>query len=118
MKRLTYTAFIAFLASVATIAALSRLSPENAREAPAAEREITLAELARHASAEDCWLAIDGGVYDVGGYAPSHPAPPEVLTVWCGREATEAFNTKGVGRPHGDAAREMLESFRVGKLRR
>jgi cytochrome b involved in lipid metabolism len=116
MRRFILSAFIAFLASAATIGILARLVPPG-RPAPAAGRTISLDELSRHAAAGDCWLAVDGGVYDVTGYVPSHPAPPAVLTGWCGKEATRAFLTNGVGRPHGDEARSLLETFRLGSLR-
>ena len=56
-------------------------------------------------------------MYDVGAYAGSHPAPPRVLTDWCGKDATRAFADKGAGRPHSPEAREALEALRVGSLR-
>lgn len=116
MKRFLFAAFIAFLSSAATIGLLGRLAPEP-RPGAAEERAVSAEELARHGTAGDCWLAVEGGVYDVTSYVPSHPAPPRVLTDWCGREATEAFLTKGAGRPHGEEARALLETFRVGSLR-
>ncbi|MBI2385535.1 MAG: cytochrome b5 domain-containing protein [Elusimicrobia bacterium] len=116
MKRFILAAFISFLSSAATIGLLGRLAPPD-RPAAAAERRVSAAELARHAAAEDCWLAVEGGVYDVTAYVPAHPAPRRALTDWCGKEATRAFLTKGVGRPHGEEARALLETLRVGALR-
>ena len=81
-----------------------------------AQLQASLAELARHSTAEDCWMAVEGKVYDATEYAPRHPAPPRVLLDWCGREATEAFRTKGVGRPHSRAAWAMLARMEVGVL--
>lgn len=113
MRPLVRAAFAAFCAAVATIIALGRLSPPPAP----AERPVSAAELSRHASPGDCWLAVAGSVYDVTRYLPSHPAPPEALTVWCGKEATEAFETKGgAGRSHGEAARAALAELRIGRL--
>jgi cytochrome b involved in lipid metabolism len=74
-------------------------------------------KLKRHNSAADCWMAIEGGVYDFTDYISVHPTAPAVLTKWCGQEATEAFNTKGYGSPHSTAARGMLPKYFVGKLR-
>lgn len=82
-------------------------------------RRITPAELARHDRSSDCWLAIDGAVYDVTAYGARHPAEPEVLNAWCGREASEAYRTKGLpggGRPHSARADAMLSRYRVGTL--
>lgn len=117
MKRLIYSAFIAFLASVATIVILASLSPRTEKSAAERERLVSLDEIARHNRATDCWMAIEGGVYDFSDYISVHPTPPAVLTKWCGKEATEAFNTKGYGNPHSPAARAMLPKYRVGKLR-
>lgn len=105
-----YSAFIAFAACAATIGVLARLVPPPA---PAGgDRAIPASELARHASEADCWLAVEGGVYDVTAYVPSHPAPRAALTDWCGREATGAF----AGKPHSAEARALLESLRIGSL--
>jgi cytochrome b involved in lipid metabolism len=82
-------------------------------------RRITPAELARHDRADDCWLALDGTVYDLSAYGPLHPAEPEVLNAWCGREASEAYRTKGLpggGRPHSARADAMLPRYRIGTL--
>ena len=110
LKRVMFAAFIVFLSSAATIWVLGRGEPSAASFSPA--------EVARHSSQKDCWMAISGDVYALSAYIPSHPAPPETLTAWCGKDATEAFNTKGVGRPHSSAAREALAVYRIGALRR
>jgi cytochrome b involved in lipid metabolism len=117
LKRLIYSAFVAFLASAATIVILASLSPRTDQSAAERERLVSLDEIARHNKATDCWMAIEGGVYNFTQYISLHPAAPAVLTKWCGREATEAFNTKGYGSPHSAAARALLPKYFVGKLR-
>ena len=84
--------------------------------APAAERRLTLAEVARHARPDDCWMAIDGSVYDFTASLPRHPSEPEVIEAWCGREASEAYRTKTRGRPHSAAATRRMADFRLGTL--
>lgn len=84
---------------------------------PAVERQWSLADVAAHAVPEDCWMAIDGQVYDVSAYLPEHPSRPAVVVPWCGREASEAYRTKGKGRPHSLAADELLATYRIGTLR-
>lgn len=79
-------------------------------------KTITPAELAKHAAPENCWMAIRGSVYDLGAYLPAHPSPPEIVLPWCGKEATEAYNTKIKGRPHSPYADELLAKYRIGTL--
>lgn len=76
----------------------------------------TLAQVAAHAKPSDCWMAMNGAVFDVSTYVPQHPAPPSVIADWCGREATQAFETKNRGRPHSPYARQLLEQYRIGIL--
>ncbi|AKS41160.1 cytochrome b5 domain-containing protein [Wenzhouxiangella marina] len=120
MKKLTFALFIAFWASAGTIAALAALDGGESTEAesdPAAsEATYTLAEVAEHASLDDCWMAIEGVVYDFTDYVPAHPTPPTVLAPWCGREATEGMRTKGYGRDHSEAAWTLAERYRIGRL--
>jgi cytochrome b involved in lipid metabolism len=115
VKRLIFAAFVAFLASAATIAILARLS--NDRPAVPEENSISPADATRHNTAGDCWMIIDGGVYDVSKYIPLHPTAPDVMTRWCGKDATEAFATKGDGSPHSPTARTILKKYAIGKSR-
>lgn len=78
-----------------------------------------LEEVSKHDSSEDCWLAIEGKVYDVSPYIADkkHPGGKAILE-GCGKEATELFNTRpmGSGTPHSDRARSGLENFYIGDL--
>jgi Cytochrome b5-like Heme/Steroid binding domain len=95
-------------------AARSLPAAPSATSAPSGH--FTLAEVGRHRTAGDCWLVIDGGVYDVTAYLPEHPSRPEVVTAWCGREATEAYQTKTRGRAHSREADALLQTQRIGQL--
>jgi cytochrome b involved in lipid metabolism len=106
LKRLVYSAFIAFVASAATIWVMGKLHAQD--------KIISAAELSGHSSQADCWVAIEGNVYALSDYIPNHPAPARVIVDWCGKDATEAFNTKGHGRPHSASARALLPSYRIG----
>ena len=86
-------------------------------EAPtvgSADRPIPAPELAKHARPESCWMAIRGSVYDLTAYLPDHPSRPQVVAPWCGKDATEAYNTKTKGRPHSVRADERLSRYRIG----
>lgn len=145
MNRLAYTAFVAFWVSLATLLAVAFLSvrsPEDRGQPGAAGPEapsratgpggpggeaaaggseedvplVSLEELARHDDRASCWKAIRGTVYDVTDFIDLHPTPPSVMLEWCGREATEPWETKGYGEPHSPAAEAMLEDYLVGRL--
>jgi cytochrome b involved in lipid metabolism len=107
-------AFWGSVASIWTFAVLAEGESSTGQEA--AERVITLEELTRHDVADDCWKAIDGVVYDLTDYLPLHPTPLVVMTQWCGKESSEAYHTKGYGRPHSPAADALLPRYRVGVL--
>lgn len=123
MKKLVYTVFIAFWAAIGTLVLINALAPDAAeqarREAPesAEPAGYSLLEVAKHATLEDCWMAVEGVVYDISDYVPRHPAPAEVLEPWCGREATRGMRTKGNNSDHSARAWRMLERYRIGDLR-
>lgn len=117
MRRLTYTAFVAFWACVVTLLVTDSLVSTSSDE-PGALPSYTLAQVAEHASASDCWMAVEGKVYDVSTYVPQHPAPLSVITPWCGKDAVEGMRTKGYGRDHSPAGWTLLEQFLIGNLAR
>lgn len=52
---------------------------------------ITQEELSRHASRYDCWMAIDGKVYDITQYVPYHPGGEDVLLKGAGKDCSVLF---------------------------
>ncbi len=96
----------------------SQTETTNATSTPTSDsqKKITLADIAKHATAQDCWMAIDGIVYDVTSFIPGHPGGSAIL-MGCGKDATELFNTKGGrGDGHGGRAQAMLPSLQIGVL--
>lgn len=78
---------------------------------------LSLAELAKHNSASDCWLLINGKVYDVTAAIAKHPGGAGTIIPTCGREATSDFDTKGgEGQPHSTRANSMLQDYYLGQL--
>ncbi|KAK6940534.1 Cytochrome b5-like heme/steroid binding domain [Dillenia turbinata] len=72
----------------------------------------TLAEVSEHNSREDCWLIIDGKVYDVTKFLDDHPGGDEVLISATGKDATDDFEDVG----HSTSARAMLDEYYVGNI--
>jgi cytochrome b involved in lipid metabolism len=115
MRNAYILATLSFWLVVGLIWAGSMRSPATDHvSAPAPERAVAATELARHAGADDCWIAIRGSVYDVTAYLPKHPSRPGTIEPWCGKEATEAYETKTRGRPHSAEADRLLTGYRIG----
>jgi cytochrome b involved in lipid metabolism len=81
-----------------------------------ANKSYSLKDIASHNTAGDCWMAIHGQVYDVTTYLPDHPSRPEVIERLCGKEASEAYDTKTKGRRHSQEADRQLETYLIGGL--
>ena len=76
---------------------------------------LTAAEVAKHSAKGDCWLIINGVVYDLSNFT-THPGG-DAYVPYCGTDATEAYATKGgKGQPHSARANSMLPNFEVGPL--
>jgi len=84
-----------------------------------ATNKYSLSEIETHNTKENCWLVIDGKVYDVTPYIADgmHPGKEAILE-GCGKDATTLFNTRpmGSGTPHSNKARGYLDDFQVGDL--
>ena len=75
-------------------------------------------ELASHNSQDNCWLAINGKVYDVTKYISSHPGGVAEIIRYCGQDATQAFATmnKVNSSGHSQTARDLLANYYIGEL--
>ncbi|KAG8641932.1 cytochrome b5 [Manihot esculenta] len=72
----------------------------------------TLAEVSEHNQPKDCWLVIEGKVYDVTKFLEDHPGGDEVLLSATGKDATDDFEDVG----HSSSARAMMDEFFVGEI--
>lgn len=87
-------------------------SPTNPGKPPLNKNEV-----AKHSSPSDCWIIVKNKIYDVTSYlSDQHPGGAETITPYCGKEATNAFETKDAGSPHSNAAWSMLDAYYVGDL--
>lgn len=72
---------------------------------------ITDAELARHNTAKDSWVAIHGHVYDLTSFLPEHPGGFDSIASLSGMDGTEVFSAL-----HSRRILDRLESQIVGRL--
>lgn len=61
--------------------------------APGKRGPCTWEELSTHNSKEDCWVAVDGKVYDVTSWIPKHPGGVDMITLSAGRDITNMFES-------------------------
>ena len=115
MRQLYLFATISFWLLIALAWASSVWTPVAEEASTASPKRVILEEeLAKHARPEDCWMAIHGSVYDLTAYLPEHPSRPGIVEPWCGKEATEAYDTKTKGRRHSANADKLLAQYRIG----
>lgn len=66
--------------------------------AAAISKGIPLSEVNRHITPHDCWVALNGKVYDLSEFMDRHPGGPTTILAWAGKDASKFFNEihKGV----------------------
>ncbi|XP_004490217.1 cytochrome b5 [Cicer arietinum] len=69
-------------------------------------------DASNHNTKDDCWIIVDGKVYDVTQYLDDHPGGDDVILAATGRDATEDFEDAG----HSKSARELMEQYYIGEF--
>jgi cytochrome b involved in lipid metabolism len=73
----------------------------------------TLADVAKHKTATDCWTAVSGGVYNLTPFVNQHPGGVANITKLCGIDGTSQFMAQ-----HGDDRdpQKELATLKIGTL--
>ncbi|KAJ6483988.1 cytochrome b5-like heme/steroid binding domain-containing protein [Mycena sanguinolenta] len=74
------------------------------------KKTVSLADLRTHNTKENCWVLINGKVYDCTKFLDEHPGGDEIILAESGKDATESFQDAG----HSNDATEMLPEMLVG----
>lgn len=72
----------------------------------------TLDDVSKHNTPEDCWVVVDGGVYNVTDFLEDHPGGKRAITIYAGKDATEQFNM--MHRP--EVLTKHGADFKIGSL--
>lgn len=72
---------------------------------------ITASTLSKHASATDCWSAVNGKVYDLTDWINKHPGGAGFIQGMCGINASAAFDGQHSGQQR---PAQFLASYQVG----
>lgn len=83
---------------------------DDVNDADAPMRGYTMKEIESHSTPEDCWVVIDGNVYDVSKFVPSHPGGA-MIYVKAGGDCSQLFDAY-----HPIRARKVLPKYLVGHV--
>lgn len=72
--------------------------------------KLTVAEIAKHNNAQDCWIIINDKVLKVTKFLDLHPGGSEAILPYCGKDATAAFYFVD----HSNKAVAMFEDYLIG----
>ncbi|MGA1171702.1 MAG: cytochrome b5 domain-containing protein [Aquiluna sp.] len=89
---------------------------QTAEPTPTPEESVngyTLAQVSERNSAAECWVVIDGGVYDLTQWIRSHPGGSGAILNLCGKDGTASFTSQ-----HGGQARpsSTLDGYYLAPL--
>jgi len=71
---------------------------------------VSVKEVALHNKPNDCWLIMDGKVYDVSNWVEKHQGG-EILLSYAGMDATDVFNVF-----HAETTNQLLKGFYIGDV--
>lgn len=72
---------------------------------------ITIEEVKKHITENDCWIIIDNKVYDVTKYLVKHPCGKDIILRYAGTDCSRhlAF--------HSYKARQILKEYKIGYIK-
>ena len=75
-------------------------------------RTFSMHEVAKHNTLDDCWVVINGSVYDMTDFLKDHPGGSKVVMIYAGKDATGDFSM--LHKP--SIIRKYGRTLLVGKL--
>ncbi|KMZ58373.1 Cytochrome b5 isoform B [Zostera marina] len=72
----------------------------------------TFDEVSKHNQSNDCWIIMNGKVYDVSSFMDEHPGGDEALLAVTGTDATSDFDDIG----HSESAIELAQKYVIGEI--
>lgn len=82
------------LSVAALVLATSYINSKNVTNEPSKKGlpVVSLKEFTKHSSPDDCWVIINGIVYDLTTFISKHPGGPEIIKANCGKDVSLLFN--------------------------
>jgi len=72
----------------------------------------TAVDVASHNTASDCWMIINGNVYNLTSFVSTHSGGSAVIIGQCGKDGTAVFNSG----PHSSTTINAISSLMLGTL--
>lgn len=88
-------------------------TPLPTQKPPEITIPISLSEIKKHNKRTDCWLEVEGSVYNMTSFIGIHPGG-DAIAKGCGTNATLLFNSVP---SHKQAVRDLLNTFKIGIIK-
>lgn len=95
-------------------ASVRAVSPSAGAELTAVNKKYTWQEVAKHNTAESCWVIINREVFDLTPFLDEHPGGKEMLLLAAGRDCTDLFAMYHVFNEK--RATEKYKTMKIGDL--
>jgi len=76
----------------------------------------SLEVVATHNTRSNCWMAINGKIYDLTNFITEHPGGQTSILEQCGRDGSGAFLSRGGTGSHSSFAYSMLPQYYIAEL--
>lgn len=90
---------------------------------PSGTLSLNMQEITKHNKQSDCWMLINGKVYNITSYFGSHPGGNSAMAATCGTDATVAYMTQDPNAvsstsrsAHSSSAKRLLDNYYIGDL--
>ena len=80
-------------------------------------QEYMMSDVASHNSASDCWLVVDGSVYNATSFISEHPGGNEIVK-GCGKDATKMVQGEREHKENMTNVEAALASLKIGTLKK
>lgn len=94
----------------------SRLSASPTTETISQETKLDTEQIALHKTPQDCWIIVENKVYDVTDFLSRHPGGGQLISPYCGMDATQPFLTQGGRGGHSTQAEQLLQLIYIGEV--